>query len=110
MSLQFILIIAMIIAGFIIWNKWYARRTAEKNRVDRISDESQQRESLRLEERQKLRAEEKATKDKEERKVRAGQEADLIKIKEERDSQEKELRQKIADRKKDEAEKQGGQV
>lgn len=110
MSLQFILIIAMIIAGFIIWNKWYTRRTAEKNRVDRISDESQQRESLRLEERQKLRAEEKATKDKEERRVRAGQEADLIKIKEERDSQEKELRQKIADRKKDEAEKQGGQV
>jgi len=110
MSFQLILIIALIVAGFIIWNKWYTRRMVERNRENRISDESQQRESLRLEERQKLRTEEKATKDKEERRVRAVQEADLIKIKEERDSQEKELRQKIADRKKDEAEKQGGQV
>jgi len=110
MSLQFILIAAIIIAGFIMWNKWYTRRITERNRENRISDDRQREENLRLEERQKLRAEEKASKDKEERRVRTEQEADVSKIREERDAKEKELRQKIADRKKDEAEKQGGQV
>jgi len=106
MSLQFILIAALIIAGFVIWNKWYARRITERNRENRISDQIRQEENARLEERQKLRTEERATKDKAERKVRLEQEADLVKIREERDSKENELRQKIADRKKDEAEEE----
>lgn len=109
MSLKFILITAIIIAGFILWNKWYSRRITERNRENRISDEIREKENLRLEERQKLRTEEKTSKDKEERRIRAEQEADVTKIRAERDSKEKELRQKIADRKKDEAEGRGGQ-
>ncbi|MDD5505579.1 MAG: hypothetical protein PHR73_02345 [Candidatus Omnitrophica bacterium] len=106
MSFQLILIAALIIAGFVIWNKWYTRKINERNRENHISDQLRSEENARLEERQKLRTEERAVRDKEERKVQLAQEADLAKIRAERDFKENELRQKIRDRKKNEAEEE----
>ena len=103
MSLTFIMATVIIIIGFIIWRN---RKIAEKNRIKRISEERQRGENCRLEEKKRLRTEERVSRNQEERKLRVEQEANAVKAREERDSREMELRQKIRDRKKHELEEE----
>ena len=103
MSLTFTILAVIIIIGFMIWRN---RKIAERNRINHISEEKRQGENLKLEEKIRLRAEEGVSKNQEERKLRAEQETNTGKAIEERDSREKELRQKISDRKKHELEEE----
>ncbi|MFA5145374.1 MAG: hypothetical protein WC723_05170 [Candidatus Omnitrophota bacterium] len=101
MFLALIIITAVIVIWFVIG---YNRGVAERNRINHISKERQQGENARLEEKRRIKAEERASEDQEERKLRIELEANVNKVREGRDLREKELRQKIEDRKKREAE------
>jgi hypothetical protein len=101
MSVIVIIITVAVIIWFIIL---YGRKTKEKSRLNRIVEEKRQDDELRLEVRKRIRTDENAAKNQEERDLRLEQEANQGKIREDRDSRERELRQKISDRKKHESE------
>lgn len=101
MSLTAIIITVIVIIGFIIWS---IRKITERNRINRLSEEKKQGENLRLKEITRLRTEERISQNQKDRILRAEQETNAVKAKEERDRREKELMQKIENRKKREAE------
>jgi uncharacterized protein YpmB len=101
MSLTGIIITVIAIIWFVVW---YNRKITVKNRMQRISEEKHQAEKIMAEERNRLRTEERVSNFQKERSLRVEQEANAGKVREERDNREKELRQKIEDRKKHESE------